>query len=225
MRKCSHLSYEKNRLVPFFGPGLLFSLLLASCGAPSENDTVQQGQQNDFTLHGGNNKYIPIDKNESLLTWKGSSIEGAHNGYVSISRGELMVEEGQLKGGAVQVDMKTIVDDKRRNDNNLIRHLKDADFFDVAKFPFSTFVIDRVDPAPDGSSTISGSLTIKGITHPVSFPGTISGKDGGVRATAKLVIDRTRWGIHYRSGKFFANLADKTISDSITFTITIVGKR
>lgn len=225
MRKCSNLSHEKGWPISLFGTGLVLALLVSSCGASPEKNPGYQGTQSELSLHDGNSKYVRVDKNQTVLTWKGSSIEGAHNGYVSISKGELMVEEGQLKGGAVQVDMKTILDDKRRNDNNLIRHLKDADFFDVAKFPFSTFVIDRVDPAPDGSSNISGSLTIKGITHPVSFPATISSKDGGVRATAKMVIDRTRWGIHYRSGKFFANLADKAISDSITFNISIVGKR
>jgi hypothetical protein len=50
-------------------------------------------------------------------------------------------------------------------------------------------------------------------------------KDGVAKANGKLVIDRTLWGIRYNSGKFFADLADKAISDSIEFNIKIVAKK
>jgi hypothetical protein len=42
---------------------------------------------------------------------------------------------------------------------------------------------------------------------------------------SKLVIDRTKWGIRYKSGKFYDLLADQTMSDSIVFHIKIVAKK
>jgi hypothetical protein len=46
-----------------------------------------------------------------------------------------------------------------------------------------------------------------------------------VNANGKVTIDRTKWDIRYRSGKFFANLADEAISDDIEFEMKIVAKK
>lgn len=40
-------------------------------------------------------------------------------------------------------------------------------------------------------------------------------KDGIAKANSKLVIEQTRWGIRYKSGRFFDLLADQTLADSI----------
>ena len=77
-----------------------------------------------------------IDKKESVVTWKCSMVfadKGGHTGYVSISKGELMIEKGQLVGGAVEVDMNTVADEHHGSDNDLVEHLKSPDFFDVKK--------------------------------------------------------------------------------------------
>ena len=123
------------------------------------------------------------------------------------------------------VDMNTIEDGSHRSDNNLIKHLKDADFFDVKKFPFSTIAITRVASINVEDREITGNLTIKGITHPATFPARIEVKGGVVKANGKLVIDRTLWDVRYKSGKFFDNLKDQAIADSIEFNIKIVAKQ
>jgi polyisoprenoid-binding protein YceI len=126
-----------------------------------------------------------------------------------------MIENGQLVGGTVEVDMSTIEGDDHRSDNNLIKHLKDADFFDVTRFPLSTIAITRVESTNDENKKVTGNLTIKGITHPVTFPVKMEMKDGIVKASGKLVIDRTLWDVRYKSGKFFDNLKDQAIADYI----------
>ncbi|MES2371435.1 MAG: YceI family protein [Bacteroidota bacterium] len=178
-----------------------------------------------LSLHDGDEKYIMIDTKETVVAWKGSSIKGSHTGYVYISQGELMIENGQLMGGTVEVNMSSIEGDDHRSDNNLINHLKDPDFFDVKKFPFSTIAITRVASLNDEDKEITGNLTIKGITHPVSFPAKVEVKDGIVKASSKLVIDRTKWDVRYKSGKFFDNLKDQAIADEIEFNIKIVAKK
>ena len=204
---------------------LIITPLFFGCGGSVKEKNKNNAPANYITLHVGDEKYIKIDTKETVVAWKGSSIKGAHTGYVYISQGELMIENGQLTGGTVEVDMSTIEGDDHRADNNLIKHLKDADFFDVKKFPFSTIAITRVTSLNDGNKEISGNLAIKGITHEVIFPANIEVQDGMVKANGRLVIDRTLWGIRYNSGKFFANLADRTISDSIEFNIKIVAKK
>jgi len=72
---------------------------------------------------------------------------------------------------------------------------------------------------------ITGNLTIKGITHAVTFPAKVEVKREIVNANGKVIIDRTLWDVHYRSGKFYDNLADKAISDDIEFDMKIVPRK
>ena len=136
-----------------------------------------------------------------------------------------MIENGELMGGTVEIDMNTIEDKKHGRDNKLVNHLKDPDFFEVEKFPFSTIVITKVASINDKNKKVTGNLTIKGITHLVTFPVRMEVKDGIVKADSKLVIDRTRWDVRYKSGKFYDNLANQTMSDSIEFHMKIVAKK
>src|SRR3982751_3940858 len=48
-------------------------------------------------------------------------------------------------------------------------HLKSADFFDVEKYPTLTFKSTRVKPAGDGELSVTGDLTIHGVTREVVF--------------------------------------------------------
>ena len=174
-----------------------------------------------------NEKYV-IDKKESVVTWRGSftlASKGQHSGYVYISEGELMIEKGKLVGGKVEVDMSTLADESHGYENNLVEHLKSPDFFDVKKFPIATFAITKVALSDnDENIKVSGNLTIKGITHEVTFPARIEVKGGVVHANGKVTIDRSQWDVRYGSGKFFDILADNTISDSIEFDMKIVAK-
>lgn len=203
---------------------LIIAPLFFGCGGTAEEENKNNAPGGSISLHAGNEKYVVIDTKESVVTWKGSNSFGSHSGYVYISKGELMIENDQLMGGAVEVGMNTIEDETHKNNSGLIEHLKGPDFFDVKKFPISTIAITRVASINVEDKEITGNLTIKAVTHPVTFPAKMEVKDGIVKANGKLVIDRTKWDIRYNSGKFYDLLADKTISDSIEFHIKIVAK-
>jgi polyisoprenoid-binding protein YceI len=204
---------------------LIIAPLFFGCGGPVTGKNKNNAPASSLSLHVGDEKYFIIDMKESVVAWTNSSVHGKNIGYVYISKGELMIENGQLMGGTVEVDMNTIEDKNHRSENNLIKHLKDSDFFDVKKFPFSTIAITRVASINVEDKEITGNLTIKGITHPVTFPARIEVKGGIVKASGKLVIDRTLWDVRYKSGKFFDNLKDQAIADSIEFNIKIVAKK
>jgi polyisoprenoid-binding protein YceI len=188
---------------------------------------VTQGQPKSDKSDKPTGAYI-IDKKASIISWKGSMVfasKGGHAGYVYFSEGKLTIEKGQLTSGSVEVDMNTIEDDSHSKDNGLIDHLKDIDFFEVKKFPVSTFAITRVAPGPGENIDVTGDLTIKGITHAVTFPAQVEFKDGILHANGKVTIDRTKWNVYYKSGKIFSNLADEAISDSIELEMKIVAKK
>jgi polyisoprenoid-binding protein YceI len=201
-----------------------------SCGGQNQTNPPKDNMKSEtsasfVSLHVGDKKSIIIDTKESVVTWRGSNSFGAHTGYIYISKGELMIENGKLMGGTVEVDMNTNEDEEHGRNSGLINHLKDPDFFDVKKFPIASIAITSIASINAGDKKITGNLTIKGITQPVTFPVKMEVNDGIVKANGKLVIDRTQWGISYKSGKFYDLLADKTISDYIEFNIKIVTKK
>jgi polyisoprenoid-binding protein YceI len=204
---------------------LIIAPLFFGCGGPVTGENKNNASASSISSHVGNEKYFIIDKKESVVAWTGSSVHGKHEGYAYISKGELMIENGQLMGGTVEIEMNKIEGPGHLKDNNLINHLKGPDFFDVKKFPFATIVITQVAAINGENKKVTGNLTIKGITHPVTFPARMEVKGGVVKADGNLVIDRTKWDVRYNSRKFYANLADETISDSIEFQIKIVAKK
>lgn len=202
---------------------LLFSAYRAS--APKENNNTPA---NSVPSKNTGAKNYVIDTQKSTITWKCSMAiagKGGHNGFVSISKGELIVEKDQLTGGTAEIDMSTIADEHHNANNNLIDHLKGPDFFDVPNFPTATFTVTGIEPTAGNGINITGNLTIKNITHPVTFPATITANGKTLTASARLTIDRSKWDIRYGSTTFFNNLADHAISDTIEFDMNIIANK
>ncbi len=173
----------------------------------------------------GNTKKI-IDPSKSLIKWEGKKVVYGHNGTVSIKEGSLLISKGKINGGSFVIDMTSLkctdIEDQAKN-ANLIGHLKDADFFDVAKYPTSKLVIKKIGELKDGVQTITADLTIKDKTNPITFSTAVKTVGGKVMAGAKFSIDRTKYDIRYGSDSFFDNLGDKAIKNEINFEVSLVS--
>jgi polyisoprenoid-binding protein YceI len=76
--------------------------------------------------------------------------------------------------------------------------LKSKDFFETSTFAEATYEISEVEYTTDTDVKIKGSLNLKGISVPVSFPAVIrNADDKRFFAQAFFSIDRTLWGINY----------------------------
>ncbi len=165
----------------------------------------------------------------SSLMWEGKKVTGKHNGSVKIKTGDVFVDNGKITGGSFDIDFTTIdvLDIKDAEMNaKLVNHLKSDDFFSAGSHPVGKFVISSAEPMTDDKGhnmKINGSLTIKGITNPVSFPAKVNIADGKLNAVADFKIDRTLWDIKFRSGKFYENLGDNLISDDFDIKLNIVA--
>ena len=162
-----------------------------------------------------------VNTSESELKWTGKKVTGEHWGYIKLKDGTITIENDKITGGVFNIDMNSLnnkdLEDPEWN-GKLIGHLKSDDFFSVDKFPVATLTIIESTPFKDGVSGVKGKLTIKGITHPVSFKTKKS--DNGFIAT--VTIDRTKYDVRYGSGKFFDNLGDNMIYDDFVLDIKIV---
>jgi polyisoprenoid-binding protein YceI len=181
--------------------------------------------QFSFTLHTND---VKVNKKNSTVIWTGSKPTGSHTGNMNIKSGYLTYDHGQVVGGNFVIDMKSITcsDIKSEKKNQyLVDHLKDADFFNVAKFPEASLTIIRVQKLKENQFQMLADLTIKGITKPVSFTADLSVNGNSYNAIAKIIIDRTKWGVEYKSGNIFKDLGDKIIYDDIEFDIFLVSEK
>jgi len=157
----------------------------------------------------------------SKLNWKGFKPTGSHDGTVAIKEGNLVVAGGVLSGGSFTLDMTALIvldipaDDK--GNAKLVGHLKAADFFDVEKYPTASFEITSVEGV-----TVNGDLTIKGITKLISFPVSLTAAANGILLKSEAFkIDRTLFGIEYKSKSIFDNLKDKFINDEFEISFEV----
>lgn len=169
-----------------------------------------------------------IDVTASVVTWKGTKPTGFHNGDVRLKSGNLDVENGTVKGGEFVIDMNTIntLDLKAgKGKEDLDGHLKNEDFFDVTKYPTSKFVIKSVEEK-DGKLAVTGDLTVKETTKSLTVPVTVSTTDGVTTFKSDVFkVNRTEYGIKYKSKSFFNDLKNKFIDDEVEFSFDVKTKK
>jgi len=156
----------------------------------------------------------------STVTWKAYKVTGSHTGTIAIKSGSLDFDGDKLTGGEFTVDMTTINNTDLKvgqGKEKLVGHLNSDDFFATASNPTSTLVFTNVKASGKNSYEVTGDLTIKGITKPVTFDVSIYGS----KATATLKVDRAVYNVKYGSGSFFDNLGDKTIYDEFDLVVDL----
>ena len=170
---------------------------------------------------------IRVNTENSTVKWIGSKVAEHHEGTINIAKGVLMIEHGTLVGGEIAIDMNTIKNtdiESPKYKEMLEGHLKADDFFNVEAFPLAIIRITNAQKAKEGNMyKIVADLTIKGITHPISFEAEVNVNGLNYSATAKIKIDRTKWDIKYNSGNFFKDLGDNLILDEIEFDIFLLS--
>ncbi|MEO1486242.1 MAG: YceI family protein [Bacteroidota bacterium] len=160
-----------------------------------------------------------VKASESTITWKAYKVTGSHVGTISLKSGSLEFDGDKLAGGEFVVDMTTINTTDLTGDykNKLDGHLNSDDFFAVASNPTSSMVFTKVESTGKNAYKVTGDLTIKGITKPITFAVSVYGS----KATATLKVDRTKYDVKYGSGSFFDNLGDKTIYDEFDLVVDL----
>jgi polyisoprenoid-binding protein YceI len=88
-------------------------------------------------------------------------------GVITQPTGTLSLDKANLSASKVSVELP--IANLTTGIPALNEHLAKPEFFDAAKFPTATFVSTGVKPDGATGATITGNLTIKGITKPVTL--------------------------------------------------------
>ncbi len=198
-----------------------------AAGFPSEGD----GSTEVVPVFDGSWK---VDPATSVIRWTGRNLFNHHEGTVRLSGGSMEIAGGRLTQAVFTINLRSIAcSDLTDPGYNamLLGHLADRDFFETARFPEAVFKADAVEAiagATPGTPNyrIGGTLTMRGVTQPLSIPAVIALNDAGqLTAQAQIEIDRTRWGVNYGSGRVFAWLGKHVVNDAIALHLKLHATR
>lgn len=191
-------------------------LLVAACGNPATNKSqavTGEAQQAPSAQPTGAQTF-KITPENSKVEFVGSKVTGSHNGSFQKFSGETHYT-GDVTTSHVTITMET--DSITTDDDGLTKHLKTPDFFDVAKYPQAKFESTAIKAGGDkgASHTVTGNLTLHGVTKSVTFPATIAVAPDAVTVDSTFTINRKDFGINY------AGAADNLIRDDVVLTLKV----
>lgn len=142
---------------------------------------------------------------------------------VSLFKGTLddvtaTLTDGRLEGAA-KVESISI-----RTPEQFRAHVLGAEFFDAEHHPEVTFAASDTDLHDDGTATVAGELTIRGITRPVDATGTWIAPEGDAFGSTRghlnleAVVDRTEFEMNWNAP---LPSGGKALADEVTLTVEL----
>jgi polyisoprenoid-binding protein YceI len=158
-------------------------------------------------------KYLITPQN-SKIEFIGSKVTGKENGSFREFSGQVDYA-GSPENSRVNITIK--MESITTDAPDLTKHLKTADFFDVAKYPEATFVSTAIKAGGErgATHTVTGNLTMHGVTKAITFPATINVTPDAATVESSFSINRKDFGINY------AGAADNLIRDDVVLTLHV----
>jgi polyisoprenoid-binding protein YceI len=155
-----------------------------------------------------------ITPQNSKIEFVGSKVTGKHNGSFGDFSGQVDYA-GAPENSRVSITIKS--DSITTDTPDLTKHLKTADFFDVAKYPEANFVSTTIKPGGENGAThtVTGNLTLHGVTKAITFPATINVTPDVATVDSSFSINRKDFGINY------AGAADNLIREDVVLTLHV----
>jgi polyisoprenoid-binding protein YceI len=167
-----------------------------------------------------------VDEEVSKVRWTGYKVGGSHFGTVGIKEGVVYEKDGVFAGGRFVMDMaQIVVDDIEDLEQNkkLTNHLKNEDFFNVEKYPETTFELTQVlQEYGTNMYSVVGIMTIKDVTKEVGILAHIIKEGDKYIVDSKFALDRSLFNVRYGSETFFDNLGNKLIDNTMDFSLSLV---
>lgn len=147
-------------------------------------------------------------------THVGAKPDPRTGGFKTFSgKAEVDPDTKMLTGVSLEIDTTSLWTEIPK----LTDHLKNADFFDVREHPTARFQSTgiKAGEAGKGLYTMTGKLTLHGVTKEISFPALINLTDKGLTVVSKFTIDRSEFGMTFGPDK---------VENKVALTVTVGEK-
>lgn len=141
------------------------------------------------TAAGGQN----LITSQSELVYVGTQLGVPVDGSFSRFQAQVNLDPARLQSSSVSFSVDTSSVDFPAED--IRRELAKPDWLDTARFPSADFKSSRIRDLGGRRYEITGTLTIKGHAHEVTFPISLSQSGSTTFATGELSIKRLEYGI------------------------------
>jgi len=205
---------------------LLLALVLAGCAedvsagktdavvnAPSSAPAPAPVQAN---APAADAQEVPIDVAQSDIHALGAKVTTTETVRFSKWSGVVQVAGGKVQAVHVDVDVTSLDAGKPK----LNGHLNSPDFFDTANYPKATFQSKSIQEGSTEAGmthTVTGDLTMRGVTKSVTFPMKVAVADDRVTGETEFAINRLDWNIKYPGAP------DNLIQDKVVLTVKLVA--
>ncbi|MEB3314811.1 MAG: YceI family protein [Candidatus Melainabacteria bacterium] len=170
---------------------------------------------------------LELNPSRSSIRWygtNGSPVIAEHSGGIKVKKGKVMLNTaGEITAAELIMDMSSITNDNLSGElqSKIVQHLKSPDFFDVKKYPEATFKSTQVQKISDKKYQLIGQLTIKNTKKNTNITGFYTTDGFNYSFKGNFIFDRTDFDVKYGSGKFFSNLGDKLINDTVKLSFDL----
>lgn len=216
----------------FFAICLGLTLGFVACSG-SDKEEAKTGEATAAEAPAATAKTMNVDAATSKVNWTGFGVGHNHTGTLAIKEGTVAVENGNVTGGKFTFDMSKIeVNDGTKDEGltKLMGHLTKG-FFATDSFPTSSFEITKAEALtgnPEATHTITGNLTLRGITKSLSFPAKVTINGNEVATTASFKFNRTLWNVMENSKDYkmfdIKKYADHAVDNDIELKLDIKAK-
>ena len=152
----------------------------------------------------------------------GAKVTAQHVGHFHEFAGTVSLVDGKPEQSRIELEVKVASVTIDGGPDDLVNHLKSADFFDVANHPLARFVSTEIKPGSDAAGmnyTVTGNLELRGTRKSVTFPARIDVTPGAVTVKTEFGIDRRDFGIVY------PGMQDDLIKDNVLLQIALAAPR
>jgi polyisoprenoid-binding protein YceI len=139
-----------------------------------------------------------VDKAHSQINFVAEARLLTAHGFFDKWEADIQLDATKIENSTfkITIDAASINTRNERRDN----HLRSNDFFGVAQFPQIVLVSKKITKTADKKYTITGDLTLRGVTKQIEVPLTqVFYDDNRGRFRARFEINRKEYGINYNS--------------------------
>jgi polyisoprenoid-binding protein YceI len=172
-----------------------------TAGASGDTSAAAPAAETGKTSEAGV-RTVPIAPENTTITFIGTHAPGAKDPRTGTFQkfsgtADIDAAKNQINSLSIEIDTTSLKAEHEEPGKavQLTNHLKNPEFLDVEQYPTAKFESTKIEHGPDGAHTVTGNLTLHGVTKEITFPAKAEMIRFVMIFTAEFEIDRMDFGV------------------------------